>query len=92
MSTWVANLPVQIRFIDAVGIPWGSVDYGSGTDDLRPMVRSAPRAGRDAVRGAFFQSIFERVCDDTTIETAANDLGLTGTERTRWIESERAIF
>ena len=92
MSTWVANLPVQIRFIDAVGIPWGAVDYGSGSDDLRPMVRSAPQPGRDAVRGAFFQSIFEQVCDNTTIETAANDLGLTGAERTRWIDSERALF
>ena len=92
MSTWVANLPVQIRFIDAAGIAWGSVDYGSGTDDLRPMVRSAPQPGRDAVRGAFFQSIFEQVCDNATIETAANDLGLTGAERTRWIESERALI
>ena len=75
-----------------LGIAWGSVDYGSGTDDLRPMVRSAPQPGRDAVRGAFFQSIFEQVCDNATIETAANDLGLTGAERTRWIESERALI
>ena len=56
------------------------------------MVRSAPQPGRDAVRGAFFQAIFEQVCDNTTIETAANDLGLTGAERTRWIDSERALF
>ena len=93
MRPWVANLPVQIRFIDALGMNWQSLDYGSGGDnDLRPMIQNAPRAGRDAVRGAFFQSIFERVCDDTTIETAANDLGLTGAERTRWIDSERALF
>ena len=93
MRPWVANLPVQIRFIDALGINWQSLDYGSGGDsDLRPMIQNAPQPGRDAVRGAFFQSIFERVCDDTTIETAANDLGLTGAERTRWIDSERALF
>ena len=92
MATWTANLPVQIRFIDALGIGWGDVDYGSGTNDLRPMVLSAPRAGRDAVRGSFFQTIFERVCDDATIVTAVNDLGMTGAERDRWIESEQAIF
>jgi hypothetical protein len=56
------------------------------------MIRSAPQAGRDGVRGRFFQTIFERVCDDTTIETAVNDLGMTNPERSRWIESERAIF
>ena len=56
------------------------------------MVRNAPPAGRDAVRGAFFQTIFERVCDDTTIVTAVNDLGIPEPERSRWIDSERAIF
>jgi hypothetical protein len=56
------------------------------------MILSAPRAGRDGVRGSFFQTIFERVCDDSTIVTAVNDLGMTGAERDRWIESERAIF
>jgi hypothetical protein len=92
MTPWEANLPVQIRFIDALGITWPSVEYGSGNLDLRPMVRNAPQAGRDGVRGAFFQSIFERVCDDSTIVTAANDLALPAAERDRWIESERAIF
>jgi hypothetical protein len=92
MTPWDANLPVQIRFIDALGITWPDVDYGSGINDLRPMVRNAPQPGRDGVRGSFFQTIFERVCNDTTIETAVNDLGMTGAERTRWIESERAIF
>jgi hypothetical protein len=92
MTPWEANLPVQIRFIDALGITWPSVEYGSGNLDLRPMVRNASQAGRDGVRGAFFQSIFERVCDDSTIVTAANDLALPAAERDRWIESERAIF
>ena len=92
MSSWEANLPVQIRFIDALGINWPDVDYGSGINDLRPMVRNAPQTGRDGVRGAFFQSIFERVCNDSTIVTAVNDLGLPAPERARWIESETAIF
>lgn len=92
MTPWVANLPIQIRFIDALGISWPDAEYGSGRNDLRPMVRNAPQTGRDGVRGPFFQSIFERVCDDTTIVTAADDLGLPTAERSRWIESERAIF
>ena len=92
MTPWVANLPVQIRFIDALGITWPDVDYGSGLNDLRPMVRNASQPGRDGVRGPFFQTIFERVCNDSTIETAANDLGLPPAERARWIESERALF
>ena len=93
MRPWVANLPIQIRFLDALGMNWQGLDYGSGTDnDLRPMIQNAPQTGRDRVRGPFFQSIFERVCDDATIVTAADDLGLAGTERNRWIESERAIF
>ena len=92
MTPWVANLPVQIRFIDALGITWPDVDYGSGNNDLRPMVRNAPQSGRDGVRGTFFQTIFERVCDDSTIVTAVDDLGVTEPERGRWIESERAIF
>jgi hypothetical protein len=92
MTPWEANLPVQIRFIDALGIGWPDVDYGSGHNNLRPMVRNASPAGRDGVRGAFFQTIFERVCDDSTIVTAVNDLGLTEPERSRWIESEQSVF
>ena len=56
------------------------------------MVRNAPPAGRDLVRGSFFQTIFERVCDDSTIVTAVDDLGMHEPERSRWIASERAIF
>jgi hypothetical protein len=92
MSTWSANLPVQIRFIDALGISWPDVDYGSGLNNLRPLVTNATPAGRDGVRGSFFQTIFERVCDDTTIVTAVNDLGLPEPERSRWISSEQSIF
>ena len=89
MRTWVANLPVQIRFIDALGIDWTVLDYD---DDVRPMIRNAPQTGRDQVRGAFFQSIFERICDDDSIVHAVDDLGIRDPERNRWIESERAIF
>ena len=56
------------------------------------MIQNATPAGRDLVRGSFFQSIFERVCDDATIVTAAADLRLPEPERSRWIASEQAIF
>ena len=92
MSTWSANLPVQIRFIDALGIDWPGVEYGSGNNNLRPMVTNASPAGRDGVRGSFFQTIFERVCNDTTIVTAVNDLGIPEPERSRWISSEQSFL
>lgn len=91
MVGWTANLPVQIRFLDALGMLWRDhVDYGSGAKNLRAMVqaRTADNRGRDAVRGPFFQDIFVKVCNDTTIYTAVSDLGLTNPERQRWIDDE----
>jgi hypothetical protein len=91
MTPWSANLPVQIRFLDALDMSWqSSVDYGSGTSDLRPMVRNASPAGRAAVRGSFFQDIFVKVCTDSTIIDAVNDLGIADPERQRWIDDERS--
>jgi len=89
MTLWTANLPVQIRFLDALDMPWrGSVDYGSGSFDMRPMVRNASPPGRAAVRGSFFQDIFVKVCTDSTIIDAVNDLGIANPERQRWIDDE----
>lgn len=89
MTPWTANLPIQIRFLDALGMPWReSVDYGSGSFNMRPMVRNASAAGKAAVRGPFFQDIFVKVCTDSTITDAVNDLGITNPERQRWIDDE----
>ena len=63
-----------------------------GDNNLRPMVTNAPPTGRDGVRGSFFQTIFERVCNDTTIVTAVNDLGIPEPERSRWIASEQSFL
>lgn len=89
MTNWSANLPIQIRFIDSLGMQWrGSVDYDSGIHNLRTMVQAATNAGRAAVRGSFFQDIFVQACNDTTIVTAVNDLGISNPERQRWIDDE----
>jgi hypothetical protein len=91
MTPWTANLPIQIRFLDALGMPWReSVDYGSGSFDMRPMVRNASSAGKAAVRGSFFQDVFVKVCTDSTIIDAVNDLGIPNPERQRWIDDERS--
>ena len=89
MTPWTANLPIQIRFLDALGMPWrDSVDYGSGHFNMRPMVRNASPAGKAGVRGSFFQDIFVKVCNDSTIVDAVNDLGIANPERQRWIDDE----
>jgi hypothetical protein len=89
MITFTADLTAQLEMLDTFpGRNWSATNYS----DIRPMITKAPPAQKAPLRSDRWRSVFAAVCDNRSILTAVDDLGIENSERKAWVDAERAYI
>ncbi len=93
LATWRVSLEGQMNFLSGFirgdsGGPWRDLHYSQ----LAPIIQPFSQAEKNRLHTPEWKRIFIRVCDDSTIEDAVNDLGLREPLRSQWITEERSWF
>lgn len=90
VAAFTVDLRAQLELLDTFpGQNWHSLTSYS---DIRPMIIEAPHDQKSLVRGDRWRNVFAAVCDDTTILTAVDDLGIENSERKEWINTRRRLL